>query len=261
MQFLQNRHILLACLCGGALCLLAGYYSSAPAAFAFSSLCFLLCIVLWRWGYFLGPLLTGAAGTWIKLGTYELSPSQDVLIKKSEDGYYASMFLSIQLRDSASFKSSDQKALLMQMFENTVSSIRHTLKISLVVCSLNLFDYLQKLQERRSLAEHRLSQAKPNSQDFALLEREIQSYNLQIKALSGGETPMQVLAYAQTTAFGLTRQEAILRARSQAKESAAVISNSLSTNVAPICGAELLSCFEWEKISPTSKSEIDDQLL
>ena len=147
------------------------------------------------------------------------------------------------------------------MFENTVSSIRHTLKISMVVCSLNLSDYMQKLEERRSLAEHRLSQAKPNSQDFAVLEREIQSYTSQLKALGGGEKPMQVLAYAQTTAFGLTRQEAILRVRSQAKESAAVVANSLSTNVEPLTGAQLLSCFEWEQISPASKAQIDDQLL
>jgi hypothetical protein len=72
---------------------------------------------------------------------------------------------------------------------------------------------------------------------------------------------MQVLAYAQTTAFGLTKEEVVSRVRSQALESKAVLSNALSCDVGILSGGDLLRCAQWEKISPASKAQIEDGLF
>ncbi|MFH1306688.1 MAG: hypothetical protein ABIH83_03490 [Candidatus Micrarchaeota archaeon] len=261
MDFLKNKTITLLALLGGALSLLAGYYLSAPIFLGISALCFLLSIIIWKFGYFLAPLLTRTINYSPKFDDYELTPQQDVILKKSSDGYYASAFLSVSLRDSTAFKTSEQKSALMEMFERAISSLRHTMKISLIVCNLDLSDYIDKLEERRSLAEHRRAQTKKNSSDFSRLDREIQFYSSQIKRLTSGEKPMQVLAYVQTTAFGLTREEVVSRIRSQAKESAAVLSNALSCQITPLVGEELLKCFQWEKFAPVSRADIENQLF
>lgn len=248
-------------LSGGAASLLAGYYSSNSALFAISSAAFLLSIIIFRWGYFLGPMIAKFSKASLREGNFELVPSQDALLKRSSGGYYASMFLSLQLRDSSDFKSAEQRAELMQMFERAISSLRHTIKISLVLCGLDMNDYLDSLTARRSLAEQRKSQLKKNSASLHQLEREISAYSSQIRRIGGGEKPMQVMAFAQTTAFGLTREEVLQRVRSQARESAAILSSSLSCPVQTLLGEELLRCVEWEKISPASKSQIEDELV
>lgn len=261
MDLLKNRPLAIFCLLGGALSLITSYYVKEPLALILSSLLFFFSIVVFRFGYLISPAITNAAKLSIRDGDYELLPDQKVLIKKTDAGYFATMFLSITLRHTSAFKSAEQKAALADMFERAVSALNYTLKICLVVCNLSLADYTDKIEERRSLAEQRKSQLGKNSADFAVLEREIKSYNSQLKRLCTGERPMQVLAYAQTSAFGLTKEEVSSRVRSQALESAAVLSNALSCEVRELAGSDLLRCAQWEKISPSSKSQIEDELF
>ena len=263
MEFLKNRQIVFAALAGGALSILACWYLGSPILAAIAAVLFLFSIIVWKWGYWLGPVFSGAAGRSIIDAKFELVPSQDVIIKKSEGSYCATMFMSVELRDTSSFKSIEQKALLMELFERAVSSLRYPVKLSLLVCALELGDYVSKLEEQRSLLEHKKAQlkGKHDADEAAYLERQIEALSAQIRRLSSGEKPMQVLAYAQTSASGITREEVLSRVRSQAQECSALLSNALSCTIKIAAGGELLLCTDWERWVPASKSELEDQVF
>ncbi len=261
MEWMKNKPVTLAALCGGALSLAVGAYLGSPLFAGLAAVFFLASLIVWKWGYWLGPLLSGAGGRSLFSPPFEMPPKQDVLIKKTDEGYFASVFMAVELRDTASFKSGEQKSMLMEMFERAVSSLRYPVKLSMLVCALDQGDYIQKLEEKRSLAEHKKAQlkGKHDSDDAAYLERQIEALTAQIGRLSGGEKPMQVLAYASTTASGLTREEALAKVRAQAQESAAVLSNALSCHVYPLVGEELLASFEWERWGPSSRADMADR--
>lgn len=259
MDWMRNKTVTLCCLGGGALCLLASWPLASPPLAAIAAFLFAISLIVWKWGYWLGPLFTRAAHLSLTGAHYELPPSQDVLIRKTDWGYLATVYLSVQLRHSASFKPQEQQALLMEYFERAVSSLRYLVRLSVMVSPLDTGDYVQSLEERRSLAEHKKSQLRRRQSDEGeRLSREIESHNAQLRALTAGQRPMQVLAFASTTATGLTREEALSRARSQGQETAAVLSNALSCTVQPLGGEELLRCFEWERQPPPNKEELHD---
>ena len=259
MDWMRNKTVTLSALGGGALCLLASWPLASPLLAGLAAVLFCASLVVWKWGYWLGPFFTRAARLTLSGAHYELPPSQDVLIRKTDSGYLATVYLSVQLRHSASFKPQEQQALLMEYFERAVSSLRYVVRLSVMVANLDTSDYVQSLEERRSLAEHKKSQLRRRQSDEAeRLSREIESHNAQLRALTAGQRPMQVLAFASTTAAGLTREEALSRARAQGAESAAVLSNALSCDVQPLSGEELLRCFEWERQPPASKEELHD---
>lgn len=259
----SNRSLAFGALGGGALCILLSYYAGQPLLLALSALCFLVSIALWRFGYVLLPLLTGATRTALAGDGHEIPPSHDVVVKRTSQGYYATRYLGLELRESARNAGEAGRGALMETFERAISSTRFTLKISLLVCPLALDDYTQKLEEKRSLLEHRRSQLAGARQDDerARLEREIAALSGQLQAIGGGQRPMQVLAYAATTAFGLTREEALSRSKAQAQEAATLLSTSLDCSVHPLAGPDLMRAFDWEKAHPPSRAELEDALF
>ena len=257
----SNRSLTLSALAGGALCLLAAWALNQPLLIFFSALLFFSSLLVWRLGYMLGPALASAARLRISEGDCEFPPSQDVMLQRIPGGWRSSVVLGVSLRESAALSSSSQQALMMELFEKAIGGLRYPLSLSILVCPLDTGQQLQRLEERRSLSEHRRARLRgqKDSDEAAKLEREIESYNAQIRRLSGGERPMNVVAWALTTATGLTREEALQRARSQAQEASAVLSGSLSASVSPLKGEDFLRAFEWQKWIPVSKQELDDQ--
>ncbi|VVB56972.1 Uncharacterised protein [uncultured archaeon] len=257
----SNTSLTMAALAGGALCLLAAWVLGQPLLVALSAVLFFASLLVWRMGFMLGPTLASAARLRVSEGDFEFPPSQDVMLQRMPGGWRASMVLGVSLRESASLSSSSQQALMMELFEKAIGGLRYPLSLSILVCPLDTSQQIQRLEERRSLAEHRRARLRgpKESDEAAKLEREIESYNAQIRRLSGGERPMKVVAWALTTATGLTREEALQRARSQASEASAVLSGSLSSSVAPLKGEDFLRAAEWQKWIPISKEDLDDQ--
>ena len=260
MEFGNNRLYTLASLAGGLGCLLVAWQMDQPLIILPAALLFAASMVFWKFGFMLGPIL-GSAG--LKAGgqDWELVSTQDVLLQRQDSGWRSSMFLGVSLRDSASLSSSSQQGLMMELFEKAIGGLRYPLQLSILVCPLDTSAHIQKLEERRSLCEHRRARlsAPKHSDDAAKLDREIESYNAQIRRLSSGERPMKTVAWAATTALGLTREEAVSRVRAQAQESMAVLSGSLACSVEPLKGEELLRAVEWQKWTPVSKDDLEDQ--
>jgi hypothetical protein len=76
--------------------------------------------------------------------------------------------------------------------------------------------------------------------------------------LRGGEKPVEVICYLMTTADGASKEEAVGRAKSQAREVRSAMGNALNAEVVPLAGEDMLKCFEWERILPASQEEFGD---
>ena len=261
MEWMRNKPVTLLSLAGGALCMLLAWQMGQPILAFLGALCFLSAISVWRMGWWLGPFIMGATKTKIGGEDGELLPSGDVLVSRTSAGWRASMFLGVQLRESAASSSTSQQSLMMELFEKALGGLRYPVQLSVLVCPLDTSEHIQKLEERRSLSEHRKANlsGSRSSDEAARLEREIEAYTAQIRRLSGGEKPMKVAAWAATTALGLTREEAISRARAQAQESISVLSGSLACTVSVLSGDELLRAADWQKWVPVSRAELEDQ--
>lgn len=72
---------------------------------------------------------------------------------------------------------------------------------------------------------------------------------------------MGVLAYAMTTASGVTKEAAMAAVRAQARELKVTISNSLNVQVDQLQADQMLKCFEWEKAMPPTPRELDSALV
>ena len=219
---------------------------------------------MWKYGYLLFPAFTtGAKIIEVRDGA-EIPPSQDIVIRKTPSGHSASVFLGLSLHDSPTSKSDSQKAVMMELFERAISSFRCVTKVSIVAANLDLTDQLDSLKAARGLAETRLSQLPPGGQkraETSRLEREVAHYTKQIERLSSGERPMQVVAYAMTTAEGLTREEACSRARAQAREVSAVLSGALGASVSILAGDDLRRCIMWETSLPPTPKKLSDEMF
>jgi len=264
LDFGQNRTMTIACLSGALACLALAISIGSGAFAAVSSFFFFLTLLIWKYGYWIIPFFTrGLRIIEIRDG-HEIPPSQDVVLKKTKSGYIATMFLGITLNESASGKSEQQKALMMELFERALSSMRCVAKVCVMVDNIDMSDYIDKLKERRGLSETRLSQLhgrQGKSADVARIEREIAYYTRQIEKLGEGEKPMQVVAYAMTSADGQTREEALSRVRAQSGQVMAVLSNSLGSGVFVLAGDGMRRCFDWEFSLPTSPASLSDSMF
>ena len=91
------------------------------------------------------------------------------------------------------------------------------------------------------------------------LDREIAMWNRLLERITHGERPVEVIAFASTTSFGLTKEEAIARIRRQAKEVSTILSSSMGTDVTELSDTEMLKCFEWDRFFPTTQEELRDE--
>jgi hypothetical protein len=134
-----------------------------------------------------------------------------------------------------------------------------------MVCPVELTPYVEKIKERRSDAEARLSEiislpsAANQGSEVARLKREIESCGAQLERIQAGERPMRVLNFAMTCASSHSKDDAISRARQQAAELKTVISSTLDTEIMQLSGDDIKRCFEWEYMMP-DKNETDEFL-
>lgn len=193
-----------------------------------------------------------------RIGEFQIPPSQDVLVKKTQNGYLATTFLSINLEPVQPTAQPNSSS-----FAKAISSIRSPCKLSVLLYNPDLSSVLDELKARRSLAENKKSQLlldqHKNAAQIAVLEREISMWTSQINKLANGEKPIQSLAFVSTTAYGDSFEEAQTKSRSQANEIKAIFANALSARVSILRGEEMKKCFEWEYAIPETATEIKEE--
>lgn len=259
----ENRLYTVLAIAGGFFCLAAAlFFQSAPSA-ALGAFFFLLSVALWKYGYLVVPVLVRGAKI-VEVGrNFEIPESQDLVIGKKGGKFLATAFLSCRLYESASESGEGRRAALWGMFEKAISSAGFPFKVCCLVCPLELKNELDEIRAKRSLAESRrekISHGKHGA-EIARIDREIAMWDRQIEKLTTGQKPLEVVFYLSTTASGITKDEAVGRARTQANELSIVVGSALSCEVTQLAGEEMKKCFWWEFFTPADSDELHDEMF
>lgn len=254
--------IVFVCIGGGLLSILLtiAYGNSlfaVPAAFFF-----LLSLVFWKYGYLIVPVLTRYTNIVEIRDSYEIPPTRDYILKKTDRGYHASKFLEIRFYESSLDKGSEGTKTMFESFEKAILSLRNVVKVSLLISALELSKHIEEVKTKRSIAEaKRAKLSKSDSDESIRLDREISMHNRYLDRISKGERAVEVLAYATTTAFGITKDEAVAKMKRQAKETTTILSSTLGCDVLELSDLDMIRCFEWDKFLPASEEELRDEVF
>ena len=221
-------------------------------------------IIMLKYGYLVVPWFT-KRGNIITIidEDYEIPPSQDVIVKRGANGlYYATVFLGIRIYQSAIEMSEEQIHAYNQFFERAMVSFKKIVKIAYMMHALDISQKKKEYEEKRAEAQLRLQRerekAEPDVLKIQRYEKEIAYYSAQLDRLVRGERPMRVVAYAMHTAVGLTKEEAISKAKANGRELKSVIANALNVDVDFLQADEMLKIFEWEKFMPATPEELEE---
>ena len=260
----ENRLYTVLSLAGGLFCLSASIFFQSAIAAAVGALFFCLTLAMWKYGYVIVPFFTRGARIVENNRNFEIPPSQDVIVGKSGGSFLATVFLSARLYDSASEQSGADRGALGEMFEKAVSSSGFPFKICALVVPLDLKNELDEIRGKRSIAESRrekISSSGKHGSETARLDREIAMWGRQIERITGGEKPLEMVFYFSTTASGLTKEEAIARARAQGEKLSVVAGSALACEIAPLAGEEMKRCFWWDFFGPVDRDDLADQMF
>ncbi|MCC7570048.1 hypothetical protein KO465_01735 [Candidatus Micrarchaeota archaeon] len=226
-----------------------------------------LSLLIYQYGYLIVPIFTKFSRIVVVTPDkeYEIPPSQDVIIKKTGDSYYATKFLGVQIFESAAEKSTEENVTYMLAFERAISSVKHVTKFSMMVYVLDITEKKRDIETRKYEAQLKLAKQREKGQDMDVLlidkyEHEISMWEKELEKISRGEKPMAVVAYIMTTAIGVSKEAAMAAANGQANEIRASVSNALNAKIEIMKADDMLRCFQWEYLLPVSYAEWKQQV-
>jgi len=226
----------------------------------------LMGVLFWKYGYLIIPLITQRTNIVMMSDEgYEVPPSEDVVVKSSNGVFYASAFLGLKIFESATEKSQEENLTYSQFFERAISNLKYVTKVSYMLYVEDVGEKRKTVETKRAEAQLRLARERDKPQPDVLkmdrYEREVGVWDSQLTKLIKGIKPMGVIAYAQTTAVGISKDAAIAGARAQSNELRTVLANALNVEVVPLSGDEMLKCFEWERFFPASAQELEESVV
>ena len=248
---------LLSFLGGGAFAIVGGILAGLGS---------MMGVLFWKYGYLIIPLITQRTNiVMMNDEGYEIPPTQDVIVKGTGGVFYASAFLGLKIFESATEKSQEENLTYSQFFERAISNLKYVTKVSYMLYVEDVGEKRKLVETKRAEAQLRLARERDKPQPDVLkmdrYEREASIWDTQLTKLIKGIKPMGVIAYAQTTAVGLSKDAAIAGARAQASELRTVLANALNVEVVTLGGDEMLKCFEWDKFFPTSPQELEESVM
>ena len=258
-----NRAVTIVSLLGGLVAVIISLLSGNPFTPMIAGAFFMFALLVWKYGYLLIPFFTRATNIIeVRDGGYEVPSSRDHIVKKGEGGYYASKFLEIRFYESSMDKGSEEKKTMFESFEKAISSLKYIVKITLMISTLDLSRHIEEIKSKRGSVEAKKAKgAKIAADENMRMDRELAYWNRLLDRITQGERPVEIVAFASTTAFGLTRDEALSRVTRQSKELKTILSSSLGCDVRELADLEMLKCFEWDFFFPTTQEEIKDALF
>lgn len=257
-----NRAITIISLIGGVLAIIISLISGNPVLTIIAAAFFTLTLIFWKYGYLIIPLFTKATNIIEVHAGYEVPPTRDYIIKKNEAGYYASKFLEVRFYESSMDKNTEEKKNMFESFEKAVSSLKYIVKITLMISPLDLSKHIDEIKTKRGVVEAKKAKdVRVAADENMRMDRELAYWNRLLERITQGERPVEVIAFASTTAFGLTRDEVISRVSRQAKELKTILSSSLGCDVKELRDLDMIKCFEWDYFFPTTQEEIKDTIF
>ena len=246
---------------GTILALNAGPIGAVGALFSFVGL--IIGAAFLVFGYAVVPFITNSTKITMinNIMEYEFPPSEDLIVKKVGNVYYASAFLGIEIYESPTTQI-DEGISYTEFFERAISTMKYVAKVGYVVYVEDISKKRQEIDTKRAEAQLKLQRERDKGEPDPLridkLEAELRILDFQLEKLIKGIKPMGVVAYAMTTAAGVSKDSAMTSARTQGEQVRTAISNSLNVDVKWLSGDETLKCFEWERFVPTSPAELEE---
>jgi hypothetical protein len=222
--------------------------------------------LFWKYGYILVPLITQRTNIIMMSDEgYEVPPGQDVIVKSANGVFYASAYLGLKIFESATEKTQEENLTYNGFFERAISNLKYVTKVTYMLYVEDVGEKRKTIETRRAEAQLRLARERDKPQPDVLkidrYEREAAQWDSQLTKLIKGIKPMGVIAYAQTTAVGLSKEAAVAAARAQSNELRTVLANALNVEVVSLTADEMLKCFEWERFFPTSPQELEESVI
>lgn len=222
--------------------------------------------IFWKYGYLVVPLITQRTNiVMMDSEGFEIPPSQDVIVKNVDGVFYASAFLGLKIFESTTEKSMEENINYTQYFERAISNLKYVTKISYLLYVEDVGEKRKQIETKRAEAMLRLQRerdkAEPDSLRIDKYEREVAQWDAQLTRLIKGIKPMGIIAYAMTTAVGISKEAAVAASKSQASELRTVMANALNVEVVNLQGDEMLKCFEWERFYPTTAQELEESVI
>lgn len=230
---------------------------------AIAGICGLMAVVFLRYGYIVLPMITQQTKVVVMTDTgFEVPPSQDVILKKGEGLYYASAFLGIKIHESASEKTLEENIAYNEYFERAISNLKYVSKISYMLYVEDITEKRKNIEAKRAEAQLRLAREREKPEPDVLridkFEKEVGSWDNQLNKLIRGIKPMGVIAYAMTTASGVSKEGATASVKAQAKELKSALENTLNVEIDWLTADEMMKCFDWERFLPTTSQELEE---
>ena len=96
-----NRAFTMVSLVGGVVAIILSLLSGEVLFPLIAAMFFTLSLLLWKYGYIIIPLFTRATNVIEVHGGYEVPSTRDHIVKKTDNGYYASKFLEVKFYESS----------------------------------------------------------------------------------------------------------------------------------------------------------------
>ncbi|MCX6776150.1 MAG: hypothetical protein NT130_04870, partial [Candidatus Micrarchaeota archaeon] len=159
-----------------------GLGSSAILAIFASVIFAIFSVVIYKVGFLILPFITRFLKvSEIRVGGFEIPPSQDAVIKNVGGVYYATMFLYARFYESAVVGVEEQKAPYMDMWERAVGSINFPFRFSLITYIEDLVKFREDVETNRAAAQLKLGKLRemprPDALSVDKWEREVAKQN------------------------------------------------------------------------------------
>ncbi|MCX8166464.1 MAG: hypothetical protein N3E37_01270 [Candidatus Micrarchaeota archaeon] len=225
----------------------------------------LISLLIYKYGYIIIPQITKRLKITTPLPLYfEISPTQDTILATDGNLYYASAFVGLNIFKSAIERPESEMTTYMKSFERAISGLRYVTKISYLIYVIDITKKRESIKEKIYTVQYKLNRERektdPDPITIEKLENELALWQTELERLTAGNKPMAIVAYVQTTAIGVSREQAVAVAKRQAEEIKAWIQNSLAVDARILTAEDMLRCFDWEFMIPREYAELDQQL-
>jgi len=223
---------------------------AAPASF-----------VIYKWGYWLIPYFTqGQRTIQSDDAVVEIPHSEDVVVKKEGDWYYATAYAVVKIFKSVTNMSDEEKFGFMELWERAVSGLKPVTKYAVLVYMKDLSKYKESIEMRKAKVQMEIAKENekpnPDKRRLELLTREIAMWDGILSRLDVGDKPTAILTYIQTTAKGATKDAAMAAVRQRLNEIRSAVGTALNVEIAPLSGEDMKRCFDSEYMVPHGLKEL-----
>lgn len=211
--------------------------------------------LFYKWGRLYVPFLTQLKKNIKSKYVFDISPSEDAVVKKEGDEYIATVFLNLDVYETMTNKDEDEIKEYGSYFERTISSIRDPIKITAMIYERNMNRYIHDIQNMKAAVEDKIAkeQEKKNVDErkIEILEREKLMWERRLDSIYKSESkPRAITYFAAVSAKGASIDGAISAAKNKAREIKATFSGGMSMTVDALAHNRMNACFDWEFMKP-----------